>query len=207
MSTTYQVKRTRCSGFAPPSARIAATLFSVWRTWAMKSSGKWPWMSQPITPPVTTRRPSALMPLAYPFGAGQPLGCRIRTPVSLSEWTAEAAPFEGFTDNTPCLYGRHARPLRDLAQSKTLELPGFGLGQLSDIFDRARIFVRRDRVLDVVLQLGGKRVACHNARRQHHIGLDDHAARFVRRADHAAFGHRRMTEQRGLDLGPCDVGD
>ena len=39
-------------------------LSSVWRTCAMKSSGNTPFVSQPITPPVTTRRPSAAMPLA-----------------------------------------------------------------------------------------------------------------------------------------------
>src|ERR1700733_7554328 len=109
-------------------------------------------MSQPITPPVTTRRPSAVMPLAYPFGMGQPLGCRIRTSASLSERTAEAGPFEGFTNNSPCSFGRHAS-LRDLPQGKTLQLAGFGLRQLGDIFDRARIFVRRNRLLAVVLRL------------------------------------------------------
>src|SRR5271168_2391135 len=117
-------------------------------------------MSQPITPPVTTRRPSAVMPLAYPFGASQPPGCRIRATVSLSGRTAEAGPFEGFTDNSPCSFGSHAggraRALRGLPQGKTLEFPGFGLRQLSNVFDRAGIFVRRDRVLDVLLQFGGE---------------------------------------------------
>ena len=44
--------------------------------------GKWPRVSQPITPPVTTRRPSAATPLAHPLGAGQPPGCRICGPAA-----------------------------------------------------------------------------------------------------------------------------
>src|SRR5206468_3035249 len=75
ISTTYQVNRTRCAGLAPPSARISAMLESVWRVCATKSGARYPCVSQPITPPVTTSRPSAAMPLAYPFGTGQPLGC------------------------------------------------------------------------------------------------------------------------------------
>src|SRR3569833_3972780 len=39
-----------------------------------------PRVSQPITPPVTTSLPSAAMPLAYPFGIGQPLGCSTSGP-------------------------------------------------------------------------------------------------------------------------------
>src|SRR5476651_1641224 len=35
-----------------------------------------------MTPPVTTRRPSAAMPLAYPLGAGQPSGCRVCGPAA-----------------------------------------------------------------------------------------------------------------------------
>src|SRR6202051_1711356 len=166
MSTTYQVRRTRCSGRASPASRMAAMLRKVWRTCAMKSAGKWPWTSQPITPPVTTRRPSAVMPLAYPFGAGQPLGCKILTPVSLSGRRCEAGLFDGFTNNPPCSFGRHAArdALRDLSERKTLELAGFGLRQLGDIFDRARIFIRRDRLLDVVLQFGGELLARSRAR-------------------------------------------
>ena len=40
---------------------------------------------------------------------------------------------------------------------------------------------------------------------EHHIGLDDHAAVVVRRADHAAFGDGRMGEERGFHLRPGDV--
>ena len=40
---------------------------------------------------------------------------------------------------------------------------------------------------------------------QDHEGLDDHAALVVRRADDAAFGDRRMGEQRRLDLRAGDV--
>ena len=45
----------------------------------------------------------------------------------------------------------------DLPQRKSLQLAGFGLRQLCDEFDRARIFVRRDLALDVILQRGRQR--------------------------------------------------
>ena len=64
MSTTYQVRRTRCSGRAPPASRMALMLSSVWRTCATKPSAKSSSASQPITPPVTMMRPSAATPLA-----------------------------------------------------------------------------------------------------------------------------------------------
>src|ERR1700730_2691131 len=116
----------------------------------------------------------------------------MRTPVSPSERTAEAWPFEGFTGNSPWdLFSRDARrrtyALRDLAQGEALQLAGLGLWQLRDIFDRARIFIRCNRLLDVFLQLGGQRFARRDAGGRHHIRLDDHAGRLVRRADHAAL--------------------
>jgi hypothetical protein len=53
------------------------------------------------------------MPLAYPLGAGQPLGCKIRVSdeaVSLfvTGRTAEAGPFEGFIGISPSSFGRDA---------------------------------------------------------------------------------------------------
>src|SRR5258708_22773226 len=148
MSTTYQVRRTRCSGAAPPAARIAEILLKVWRTWLPKSAGKWPWVSQPITPPVTTSRPSAAMPLAYPFGAGQPLGCSTCGPVGVASvlgtgTTDSAGPFGEVTGYSPSLVqSRHSLRggLRrcgagrgDLPQRKPLQLAGSSLRQLYDI--------------------------------------------------------------------------
>jgi hypothetical protein len=40
---------------------------------------------------------------------------------------------------------------------------------------------------------------------QHHMRLDDLPAIRVRGADHGAFGHIGMLQQRRLDLGPGDV--
>ena len=40
---------------------------------------------------------------------------------------------------------------------------------------------------------------------EHHEGLDDHAPVFIGHADHAAFGHRRMLEQRVFNLRPGHV--
>src|ERR1700733_450338 len=102
-------------------------------------------MSQPITPPVTTRRPSAAMPLAYPFGASQPLGCNICKPCKPADGvssfvfgsTAKLGPFGMVTDNSPSHSfrghaGRCRTTLRHLPQGKSLELAGFRLRQLGD---------------------------------------------------------------------------
>ena len=96
---------------------------------------------------------------------------------------------------------RSAAGLRHLPQGKPLQLAGLSLGQLGDEFDCARIFVRRDLTFHVILQSRDEGIVTIEIRRQNHIGLDDHAARFVRGTDDAAFSDRGMREQRGLDLG------
>ena len=59
--------------------------------------------------------------------------------------------------------------------------------------------------LDVILQRLGQRGVADVIRAQHHVGLHDLAAIRVGRADHAAFGDRRMREQRGFHLRAGDV--
>src|SRR5262249_35823954 len=91
------------------------------------------------------------------------------------------------------------------AKLEALQLVGLRARQLGDVLDGAGIFVRRDGRLDVVLQhLGRGRIAAV-AWAQHDIGLDDLPALLVGRAHHAAFGHRRVLEQRRLYFGTRDV--
>src|SRR5262245_42852440 len=138
MSTTYQVSRTRCSGRAPPSARMALMLASVWRTCATKPSARRSSASQPITRPVTTMPPAA-MPLAQHFGIGQPLGCSTCVPSPFADGTtARVGPFVVVTKTSPFdLFGgdagRRAR-LRHLPEREATQLAGLGLGQLRDEF-------------------------------------------------------------------------
>src|SRR5882724_6008461 len=103
------------------------------------------------------------MPLAYPFGSGQPLGCRIFGPPDevsslVAGSTARVGPFCTLTKRSPSrsFRGHACRPgrptgLSHLPQSKSLQLAGFGLGQLRDEFDRARIFIGRYLALDMLL--------------------------------------------------------
>ena len=57
----------------------------------------------------------------------------------------------------------------------------------------------------MVLQRPRHRGVAGHAGAQHDVGLDDLAALLVGAADHAAFGDRRVREQRRLDLRPGDV--
>src|SRR5213078_3208986 len=156
--------------------------------------------SQPITPPVTTRRPSAAMPLAYPFGEGQPLGwsiCGVLAGASpfASGSIATVGLFDVLTTPSPSsqvhsFRGDAWRPgLRHLPQSKSLQLAGLRLGQLIDKFDGARIFVRRNRALDMLLQGARHRSIGCSTGSENHICLDDHPARLVGSANHAALGN------------------
>src|SRR6267378_3986831 len=150
----------------------------------MKSAGKSPRLSQPITPPVTTSRPSAAMPLAYPFGTGQPLGCKICGPTpEVSSFatgtTARLGPFGMFTKSSPSSqmhsFGGHGCGLRGrpglshLPQGKSLQFAGFRLGQLRDEFDRTRILIRRDLALDMILQVTRQCGVTRDARHENYI--------------------------------------
>src|ERR1700675_1667309 len=116
------------------------------------------------------------MPLAYPFGAGQPPGCKICGPAAevsalAAGTTASVGPFGVLTNNSPSLQMRSFRGhasrrragLSHLPQGKSPQFPGFRLGQLRDEFDRTRIFVRRDLALDMVLQVIRQRGIGSNA--------------------------------------------
>src|SRR5581483_9391700 len=71
--------------------------------------------------------------------------------------------------------------------------------------DRAWILVRRDDFLHVLLERAHHGCVARLAFFHHDERLDDGAALVVRPADHAAFGDRRMREQRRLDFRPGDV--
>src|SRR5258705_815011 len=110
------------------------------------------------------------MPLAYPFGAGQPLGCRTcglnagAAPFATGS-TASVGPFDVLTKTSPSIQaysfrghaGRGVTSLRHLPQGRSFQFAGLGPRQLRNEFDGAWIFVRRDLALDMLLQCGGQR--------------------------------------------------
>src|SRR5262245_9647077 len=92
-----------------------------------------------------------------------------------------------------------------LPQLETLDLAGLGARQRVGELDDARIFVRSDRTLDVVLERFLHVFALLAPRLENDEGFHHGAAIRVRRADHAALGHGRMREQRTLHFRAGDV--
>src|SRR6476660_141859 len=77
LSSTYQVMRTMCSGFALACSSISTMFSSAWRTCATKScDANSPCAFQPTMPLTNTMLPLAATPLEYPLGRGQSGGCR-----------------------------------------------------------------------------------------------------------------------------------
>src|SRR5258706_7099726 len=76
------------------------------------------------------------------------------------------------------------------AQRKPFELACLRARQRVGEHDDARVLVWRNRILYEFLQFRDQFVVRRVSRAQHDERLDDLAARFVGRADHAAFGHR-----------------
>src|SRR5262249_28749810 len=76
MSRTYQVRRTMCRGEAPACASTAAMFSSACFICATKPAAQRPSSFSPIMPPTNAISPRARMPLAKPFGCGQPGGWR-----------------------------------------------------------------------------------------------------------------------------------
>src|SRR5262245_5960410 len=152
-------------------------------------------------PPTNTISPRARMPLAKPFGRGQPGGCSMVLGALASRgafWLSGTL----FSLGRELVRGGLARHATKL---EALQLAGLGARQLADIFDRARIFVGCDRRLDVLLQHLGAGGVAAIAAAQYDIGLDDLPALLVGRAHDAAFGDRGMRQQRRLDLRTGDV--
>src|SRR5262249_30563034 len=96
-----------------------------------------------------------------------------------------------------CGIGARALPLAQLA---SLNFARCGFGQGGDEFDPARIFVRRDRPLHVLLHLFGERVAPREPGAEHDEGLHDLAPDVVGALDHRSFEHGRVTDQSALNL-------
>ena len=90
------------------------------------------------------------------------------------------------------------------AQLRAHDLAARGLRQLVDERDLPRVLVRRGHVLHVLLQLADQVGGRVEAMPEHDERLHDLAAIGVGRADHRALGHRRMLEQRALDLERAD---
>src|SRR5439155_26926654 len=97
----------------------------------------------------------------------------------------------------------HLAPLA-LTQLDAPDLPAHRLRQRVHELDRPRIFVRRGDALHVVLQRTDELVTRLMAGMQHDEGLDDLATYRVRARDHRGLDHRRMLEQRTLDLERTD---
>ena len=76
-----------------------------------------------------------------------------------------------------------------------MQFAGLGSRQLVHEFDFARVFEWRNAGLHMVLQCLHQRVIAREPGPQHTKRLDDHAARVIRLANHAALGHRRVLEQ------------
>ena len=95
---------------------------------------------------------------------------------------------------------------RGIAERVALQLAGRGLGQRLDELDLARIFVGRDRRLDMVLQRA-RRAPASGAwpGGEDDEGLHLLAALLAGHADHRAFLHRRMGVERILHLGRGDI--
>src|SRR6185369_16431061 len=88
-----------------------------------------------------------------------------------------------------------------LAQSEALQLARLSTRQRLTKLDGARIFVRRDGLLDEILQrLDHDRVASLSGL-QDDKRLDDMPALLVRQADDRALRNRRMLQQRIFDFG------
>jgi hypothetical protein len=100
---------------------------------------------------------------------------------------------------------RSAWPHWSMKSLEALQLARLRPRQGAHELDLARILERRDRGLHVVLQQLHHRGVAGVSRLEHAESLDDHPALLVGLADHAAFGHGRMLQQRVLDLGPADV--
>src|SRR5215469_4262753 len=94
------------------------------------------------------------------------------------------------------------RPLSLLPEHETLHLACAGPRQRGDEFDGARVLVRRDPLLDEVLQFSGR---CLSPWFQDDEGLDDLAACLVGHADDGALGDIGVAQQHFLDLRPRDA--
>src|SRR6266566_4533338 len=92
-----------------------------------------------------------------------------------------------------------------LAQPEALQLSGGGVGQLGDELHRPRVLVRRDLLLDELLQLGGLLRGAGHRGAEHDVRGDDFPAVRVRPADDTALQHVGVAQQGVLHLRSGDV--
>src|SRR5712691_2178568 len=103
----------------------------------------------------------------------------------------------------------NSKPLRSRRQLppklEALDLAGRRLGQFVHELDPARVLIRREPVLDVLLHGRFEGFARGAALLEHdeRFGLDQPVAVLV--ADHRGFEHRLVADERGLDLCGRDV--
>src|SRR5688572_17482374 len=140
-----------CSGRPLASFKTERIFCKACLNWPAKSlASHLPSPVQPTWPAMKTRVPLQAIPFEKPLARAQPGGCRI------------------FIAWTPCEGGARSRKTRSLpplsggqmshdslgtSQLEALQLAGLGAGQRVDEVDRARILVRRDALLHMVLQL------------------------------------------------------
>ena len=96
---------------------------------------------------------------------------------------------------------RHARSRSSLRRI----LPEIVFGSDVDELDLARVLVRRRDRLDVLLQLARERVRALVPGREDDERLDDARALGIGLADDGRLGHRRMLDERRLDLERADA--
>jgi hypothetical protein len=97
----------------------------------------------------------------------------------------------------------HREPCSRCRNFARCSLPVSVRGSVSRYSIGARVLVRRDRLLDVVLQRARRRLVRRDARLQHDERLDDLPPPFVGHAHDAALGDRRVQQQRAFDVGPA----
>src|ERR1700677_1533211 len=92
-----------------------------------------------------------------------------------------------------------------LAQFNAPDLAGARLRKFADELDFARVLVRRRYALTMLLQLAHQRRIAGVTGPQYDERLDDVAAIGIGRSNDGRFEHRRMFEQRALDLKGSDA--
>src|SRR6476661_3365833 len=122
-----------------------------------------------------------------------------------SRASKEYAGMRPLSRRSPAARGAASSGRLRLPQPEPLQLARFGAGQARHELDLARVLVRGDGGLHVLLQ------CTHHGRPrfvpglEHAERLDDHPALLVGLADDAALGDRWMAQQRILDFGAADV--
>ena len=175
MSTTYQMKQHTPPLRREPPPDVVQRLVRL----RHETLGKFSFSSQPTMPPTKTIA-ARLDAVGVALRARPAGGCRARR-FSCATWQQpdDGSGIDHRFDAFQLVAMRHRSLCAfclGAAQLEALQLAGLRLRQLGDELDGARIFVGRDRRLDVILQQLVDRRVAGMARAQHHVGLDDLAA-------------------------------